>query len=145
MTDIFQHPLFANLGQVARNSDLYAQLFQGVEIEIMGESPYLNQRDAGVELCLSKKHKIEAIHLYGGKFEDFGRYQGSLHNDISFDTSRIQVHHILGTPAMSMEPGGIGLMAIDFAFDRYEDGQYYVRFQYEAGNDAIQLITLGMA
>jgi hypothetical protein len=143
MTDIFQHPLFANLAQVARNSDLYTQMFQGVGIEIMGESPYLNQR--GVELCLTKKHRIEAIHLYGGKLEDFDRYQGSLHPNINFDTSRIQVHQILGTPAMSMEPGGIGLMAIDFAFDRYENDQYYIRFQYEAGNDAIRLITLGLA
>jgi hypothetical protein len=144
MSTIFDHDIFATLDQIGVETDIYAQNFRDAQIEIMGESPYLNARDAGIELCLNKKQKVEAIHLYNGTSEGFCRYQGTLPGDVTFDQSRAQVQATLGPPNMSMDAGGVGLMAIEHAFDRYENDLYYVRFQYESGNAAICLVTLGL-
>jgi hypothetical protein len=143
MTDIFAHPLFATIGQKAFETELYTQSFNGAQIEIMGESPYLNARDAGIELVLNKKHKIEAIHLFNGTAEGFCRYAGPFPFDIDFDMTRAQIREKLGTPAMSMEAGGIGIMAIEHAFDRYENDTHYIRFQFTDEGAGVHLITLG--
>lgn len=143
MTNIFAHQLFANIGQKAFETELYTQSFNGADVEIMGESPYLNASDAGIELVLSKKHTIEAIHLFNGAAEGFCRYSGLFPLDIDFDMTRAHVRLKLGKPAMSAEAGGIGIMAIEHSFDRYEDDRFYIRIQYEAGDSAVALITLG--
>jgi hypothetical protein len=145
MTDIYTHPLLTNIGQKAVETDLYTQHFNNAQVEIMGESPYLNARDAGIELVLTKKHKIDAIHLYNGTLEGFCRYPGPFPLDINFEMTRAQIRNKLGTPAMSIEPGGIGLMAIEHAFDRYENETYYIRFEFETGNGGVRLITFGQA
>jgi hypothetical protein len=145
MSHIFDHPLFANLKQKGLETQIYAQAFHGAQIEIMGASPYLNARDAGIELCLSKKHQVEAIHLYNGTLEGFCRFQNDLPGGATFDWSRAQIQSTLGPPSLSMDAGGAGIMAIEHAFDRYENDRYYIRFQYEKGDNAIRLVTLGLA
>jgi hypothetical protein len=145
MSSIFDHPLFTSLGQIGLESDVYTQSFKGEQIEIMGESPYLNARDAGIELCLCKKRKVQAIHLYSGTLEGFCRYEGPYPANLSFGSSRAQIRAALGEPALAMEAGGTGIMAIEHSFDRYENEQFYIRFQYEAGDGAVGLITLGQA
>lgn len=145
MTDIFAHPLFANIDQKAFETELYAHNFSGAAVDIMGESAYLNAREAGIQLALSKKHKINAIHLYSGCLEGFSCYQGPLPLDIGFNTTRAQIREKLGLPAMSGEHGGVGIMTLEHAFDRYESDAYYIRFQFVAGEVGVRLITLGQA
>jgi hypothetical protein len=145
MSQIFDNSLFASLGQIGLESDIYAQNFNSEQIETMGESPYLNGRDAGIELCLTKKHKVQAIHLYSGKLEGFCRFAGPYPSGLSFTSSRAQIRAVLGEPFMSMEAGGAGITAIERSFDRYENEQFYIRFQYEVGDGAVRLITLGLA
>jgi hypothetical protein len=144
MPQDYNDPLFQALGQPALTSPLYAQYFSQAEIEIMGESPYLNATGAGISLPLSKKHKIEAIHLYCGTFEGFCRFEGGLPFDIGFDMSRTQIRDKLGEPTMSADPSGDGLFAITHSFDRYENTGFYIRYQFEAGDKAVRLITLGL-
>jgi hypothetical protein len=38
---------------------------------------------------------------------------------------------------------GTGLMAIEFAFDRFGHGGQYVRFEYASADDGLRLVTLG--
>jgi hypothetical protein len=143
MTDIFAHPLFLNIGQKAFETEIYIQNFNGAAVEIIGESPYLNARDAGVHLVLTKKHKLDAIHLYSGTLEGFCRFDGPAPGDIGFEMSRAQIRSTLGVPSMHGDPGGVGIMAIEHAFDRYENDMHYIRFQFDAGASKVRLITLG--
>jgi hypothetical protein len=140
----FTDSLFEALGQPALSSPLHAQYFSQTEIEICGESPYLNAMGAGISLPLSKKHKIDAIHLYSGTLEGFCRFEGATPFGIGFDMTRAQIREKLGEPAMSADPSGTGLFAITHSYDRYEDDRFYVRYQFEAGDCAVRLITLGL-
>jgi hypothetical protein len=50
----------------------------------------------------------------------------------------------LGTPGASGEVGGVGLMALEFAWDRYNFLEFYLHLEYARGDVSIRKITLGM-
>jgi hypothetical protein len=143
MPQFSDHPIFAWLGQPALGLDIYAQAFDGASVEIMGESPYLNAKGAGISFALSPDHSVRAAFLYHQDVEGFAAYQGSLPKGLTLAHSRADVRAALGEPAMSMDAGGVGLMAIDFAFDRFEEADIYLRCEYLPGDNAIRLITIG--
>jgi hypothetical protein len=145
MSQIFESPVFGYPGQPWNQVDIYSTMFNSAEPEVMGESKYLNARDAGISFALNKKLKIESIFLYADGVEDFKQYVEELPGGISFDMSRSQVRKALGEPSFSAEVGGIGLMAIDFSFDRYESDTHYIRFEYTENNAHIRLVTIGKA
>jgi hypothetical protein len=141
----FDFPMLAWLNQPYDSLEGYAALFNGAVPEIMGESPYLNARDAGIAFALTKKNAVQAIFLYAGGIEDFAGYQGALPAGLSFACSRTEVRSAMGTePAFSGEAGGSGIFAIEHSFDRFEDAAFYVRFEYKAGDDGVRLVTMGV-
>ncbi len=142
MTNFANHPAFFWLGEQALSLPIYAERFDGAAIAVMGESPYLDAKQAGIELALSTDHTVNAVHLYAQSVEDFTAYADALPGGLSLSNSRADVRSILGEPAMQMDPGGIGLMAIEFAFDRYEADDHYMRVEYMKGEAAIRLITI---
>jgi hypothetical protein len=133
------------IGAPAKSLAVYADLFAGAEPEIMGESPYLNAKATGISFALEKDGSVRTVFLYSQGFEDFSQYAGTLPADLTFASSREKARASMGVPVMSGEPGGIGLMAIEYAFDRFENDDRYVHFQYTAGNKAILLVTIGAA
>jgi hypothetical protein len=144
MKGLFDHFAFSSLDKSAFESDIYASHFAGRQIEIMGASPYINARDAGIELCLSKKHQIEAIHFFNGTMDGFCRYQDALPGNVTFDWTRDQVKTAFGTPALSGDAGGVGIMALSHSFDRFETDNVYIRFEYEVVGDLVRLVTIGL-
>jgi hypothetical protein len=141
----FDFPMLAWLNQPYDAVEGYAALFNGAAPEIMGESPYLNARDAGIAFALTKKNAVQAIFLYAGGIEDFAAYQGTLPAGLTFTSPRADVRAAMGSePAFSGEAGGTGIFAIAHSFDRFEDGAFYVRFEYAAGDDGVRLVTMGV-
>jgi hypothetical protein len=143
MSQLLESPIFDYLGQLGHEVDIYLTTFKSAEVEIMGESPYLNARDAGISFALNKKLKIEAIFLYADKVEDFKQYQDVLPGGLTFEMSRAQVRKALGGPSMSGEVGNPGIFAIEFSFDRYESDSTYLRLEYAGQDKYIRLITMG--
>jgi hypothetical protein len=143
MTDLTNHPAFSWLGKDALSLPVYAEYFVGAKIAIMGESPYLDAKNAGIELVLKADHTVKAVHLYAEGIEDFSAYAAPLPAGLSLSSSRASVRAALGDPAMGIDAGGVGLMAIEFTFDRYEAGDHYLRFEYLKGEAAIRLVTIG--
>jgi hypothetical protein len=144
MPNFLNHPAFAWLGQPALTLPVYAELFAGATPQIMGESPYLNAKPAGISFALNRDHSVQSIFLYAEGVEGFAQYSaGDLPGDVSYKSTRAAVRAALGEPAMSAEAGGVGLMAIEFAFDRFEDGVHYVRFEYWPDDAGIRLVTIG--
>jgi hypothetical protein len=140
---MFETPLLAWLGQNYQETSGYDPLFASSEPEIMGESWYLNARPKGIAFALTKKKAVEAIFLYDEGVEGFSRYPESLPGGMGFDATRAQVRAAFGEPGFAGEAGGTGLMAIEFGFDRFEQGAHYIRFEYWADDKGIRLITLG--
>jgi hypothetical protein len=136
--------VFAWIGRPARGLNVYAEVFGEAAVEIMGESPYLNARTAGISFALTTRHDVQTVFLYADGIEDFAQYAGALPACLSFGSSRNDVRAAMGDPVMSADAGGVGLMAIDYAFDRFEDGKYYLRFEYAPGDTAIRLVTFGL-
>ncbi len=145
MTDFTNHPAFSWLGKEALSLPIYAEKFDGAAITIMGESPYLDAKGAGIEFALNADHSVKAVHLYAQGIEDFAAYADPLPVGLTLTSSRADVRAALGEPALQMEPGGVGLMAIEFAFDRYEAGDQYLRFEYMKGETAIRLVTVWLS
>jgi hypothetical protein len=137
------HIAFSWIDQPALLLPVYAQQFGGARVEIAGESPYLSAKAAGISFALHPDHSVRAVFLYAQGVEDFAQYGAPLPGDLSFATSRTHVRAALGDPVFSGEAGGVGLMAIDHSFDRYEDGAYYLRFEYMSGDAPIRLVTIG--
>lgn len=143
MEKLFDSPIFSYVGQPGLEVDIYSTTFNSAKVEIMGESNYLNARDAGISFALSKKLMVDAIFLYADGVENFRQYQEALPGGLSFDMSRARVHELLGEPSFSGEAGGEGIMAIEFSFDRYESDPHYIRFNYTKNDEQIRLVTIG--
>lgn len=143
MPDFTNHPAFAWLGKDALSLPIYAERFDGAAITNMGESPYLNMKTAGIELALNPYHTVRAVHLYAKGVEEFDAYADDLPAGLTLASSRAYARAALGEPTMSMEAGGVGLMAIEFAFDRFETGDHYLRVEYRPGEAGIRLVTIG--
>jgi hypothetical protein len=143
MSRPFQSKLFSFLNQDYKTTSIWKKVFDGAKPEIMGESPYLNARKSGLSFALDKKNRILAIFLYREGYENYSQFPDEIPGGFSFNTTRQEIRDKLGEPAMTAEPGGEGIMAIEFAFDRYESADYYLRFQYCRNATGLQLITLG--
>lgn len=144
MTDPFPSPLFASLGAPYDQSLMYQERCSGAAPERMGESDYVNARKAGVSFALAADLSVRAVFLYNVGVEGFAAFAGPLPGNITLSATRSDIRAALGEPAMSADVGGTGLFAIAFAFDRYEQGQRYLRFEYLAGDAGIRMVTLGL-
>ena len=140
---VTRHPAFGWVGQPALSLDVYAERFAGAAVEIMGESPYLNATGAGLSFALHEDHTVRAVFLYAAGVEGFDQYAAPLPAGLAFRDDRAKVRAALGEPAMNGEAGGVGLMAIEFSFDRYEPNEHYLRFEYLADDRGIRLVTIG--
>jgi hypothetical protein len=143
MTTVTDHFAFAWLGKDPYTLSIYAEKFAGAKAKIMGESPYLDAKQAGISFPLSRKHTVQSVHLYSEGVEGFKAYQSALPAGLTFASSRAEVRAALGEPVKSVEPGGVGIMAIEHSLDRFEAGEYYLSIQYCAGDKTILLVTLG--
>jgi hypothetical protein len=137
------HPGFAWLQRPALGLEVYVQLFDAAPVVTMGESPFLNAKSAGISFALHADHSVRAVFLYAQGVEAFAQYAGPLPAGLSFASCRADVRAALGEPAMAMDAGGVGLMAIEHGFDRYEHQGQYVRFEYLPDNGTVRLVTLG--
>ncbi len=143
MIGFTEHPAFSWLGQDALSLPVYAECFDGAEVFTGGESPYLNAKKAGIQFALNADQSVRAVHLYAQDIEGFDAYAQPLPAGLALSSSRAYVQAALGEPVMSMNAGGVGVMAIEFAFDRYEAGDHYLRIEYQSGDTAIRLVTIG--
>jgi hypothetical protein len=121
----------------------YARLFKDAKPKTMGESPYLQGKEAGIAFALTRDQRIRAIFLYAQGVEDFAQYAGALPAALTFSSTRADVRAALGIPAIAAEAGGSGVFAIEHSFDRFEANGFYVRFEYSAGDAGVRLVTLG--
>jgi hypothetical protein len=144
MSNPFDYAPLADLGLPFAEAALYRAVMDDAQPIIMGESPYVNAQTAGISLALDRKAKVRAIFLYRQGVEDFAQFSGSLPAGLTFESNRAEVRSLFGTPAMSAEAGGIGLMAIDFGFDRFEDEARSIRFEYLPDDGGLRLVTLGL-
>lgn len=142
----FEYPLLGWLNQHYAAPDGYAALFNGAAPEIMGESPYVNGREAGIAFALDKMDAVRAIFLYADGVEAFRQYQGALPAGLSFTSTRTEVCAGMGNaPSFSGQAGGEGIFAIDHSFDRFEEGAFYIRFEYLPDDQGVRLVTMGLA
>jgi hypothetical protein len=143
MAALFDHPALAWLGADPFGLPIYSACFAGAKPATFGETPYLNAKAAGISFALTRGGKVETVFLYSQGFEGFSAYGGALPNGLSLASSRAEVRTALGDPVMSGEKGGVGLMAIEFSFDRFEDGKNYMNFQYLPGDKGVNLLVIG--
>jgi hypothetical protein len=144
MSQVTQFPFFDYLGQKITELDIYRATFKSAEPADVEGFKYLSAQEEGISLSLSKTLEVEAVFLYAEGVEGFQQYKHSLLNELSFLSSRTNVRQQLGEPSSSGEAGGIGIMAVSFAWDRYELDRGYLHIQYEKGENQIRLLTIGL-
>ncbi len=144
MIDPFTSPYFAALGAPYDESALYRECCAPAVPERMGDSDYVNARGAGVSLALAADNSVRAVFLYNAGVEEFAAFAGAMPGDISLSARRSDVRAALGEPAMAADAGGEGIFAIAHAFDRYEAGPHYIRFEYLGGDTGVRMVTLGL-
>jgi hypothetical protein len=143
MSQIPQSPFFDYLGQKVTTLDIYRETFKLAEpVDIEGFK-YLSALEEGISLSLSKTLEVETVFLYAEGIEGFQQYKHSLPNELSFLSSRTDIRQHLGAPSSSGEASGIGIMAVPFAWDRYDSERGYLHIQYEEGENQIRLLTIG--
>jgi hypothetical protein len=139
----FEHPAISWLNADPFGLAVYAENFEGAAAIALVETPYLSAKGAGISFALTRDQKVQTVFLYSEGFEGFSAYAGALPAGLSLASSRADVRAALGVPVMSGEKGGVGIMAIDFSFDRFEDGENYMNFNYLSGDKAINLLVIG--
>jgi hypothetical protein len=139
----FEHPAITWLGADPYILPVYAESFGGAAAIALVETPYLSAKGAGISFALTRDQKVQTVFLYSEGYEGFSAYAGTLPAGLSLASSRADVRAALGVPVMSGEKGGVGIMAIDFSFDRFEDGENYMNFNYLPGDEAVNLLVIG--
>ena len=136
-------PLFDYVGKRFDAIDIHPTVFQSAKPKIAAESLYLYANDAGIQLALTKRtFLVSAIFLFAEGVEKCRQYVGDVPCGLRFAQMREDVRTLLGAPAISMNAGGEGIMAIAHDFDRYETDTHYLRVEFFKGA-GIRLITIG--
>jgi hypothetical protein len=138
--------LVPDVGNVFEGSFLAAHYFQSGPFEVQNgqDGEFIKAFARGLEVSLNKERKIRAIFLYGLGDPEFDKFAEPLPSGLTFETSRLATQGRLGTPGASGEVGGVGLMALEFAWDRYNFLEFYLHLEYARGDVSIRKITLGM-
>jgi hypothetical protein len=139
----FEHPAITWLGADPYTLSVYAESFESAAAIALVETPYLSAKGAGISFALTRDQKVRTVFLYSEGYEGFSAYTGVLPAGLSLASSRADVRAAMGEPVMSGEKGGVGIMAIDFSFDRFEDGENYMNFSYVPGDMAVHLLVIG--
>jgi hypothetical protein len=143
MSQIAQSPFFDYLGQKVTTLDIYRATFKSAEpVDIEGFK-YLSAREEGISLSLSKTLEVKSVFLFAEGVDGFRQYKHSLPNELSFLSSRAVICQQLGAPSRSGEAGGIGIMAVSFAWDRYDLDRDYLHIEYTKGENRIRILTIG--
>jgi hypothetical protein len=141
------HPLIAALGKPIDGTPLLSAAF-GQDAKATGgghDDHYLSAISRGLEAVATRDGMVKAIFFKAAGVENFAPYQDTLPNALTFADSRTVVRQALGDPARSGDAGGTGIMAIPYAWDRYQDGTHYLRCEYEEGEASIRIVTIGLA
>jgi hypothetical protein len=143
MSQIIQSSIFDYLSQNFTDLDIYETAFKSVQPIDIEEFKYISAQEAGISLSLSKTLEVDTVFLYAEGVEGFHQYQQPLPNQLSFLSPRAVVRQQLGEPNSSGEAGGTGIMAVPFAWDRYESNRGYLHIQYGEGENHIRILTIG--
>jgi hypothetical protein len=141
-----KHGLVAALGQPIEGNVLLSAEF-GPDAKASGsghDDRYLSEPKRGLEAAATRAGVVKAIFFKAEGVERSGQYAGSLPNGRAFSDSRVVVREALGQPTLSGEAGGVGIMAISNSWDRYEDGKFYLRLEYEKSETSIRMATIGL-
>jgi hypothetical protein len=133
---------FNYLGKKLSEQNLFT-LWQLSKKNRSGDRIYFQNPDLGVELITDVKEKLNTIFLYGRKEGKFKPFTGEIPFGITFKMSQSQTHAIMGKPTRSGEKGGVGIMAVERSWDKWENniGQA-IRVEYTEDEKGIFQITL---
>ena len=108
-----------------------------------GDRIYFHNPSLGVEVMTDAKDKLSTIFFYGKKEGKVKPFVGNLPCDLTFDMSRSETRLLMGKSIRSGEKGGLGIMAIDRSWDKWENkiGQA-IRVEYTEDDTGIFMITL---
>ena len=104
---------------------------------------YYKNKDLGVELATDTEGKLHTIFLFGTKQGRGKPFVGELPDGLQFDMSREAARKLLGAPTRSSEKGGIGIMAVEQASDKWiaANGQS-IHLEYATDDNSISRVTL---
>jgi hypothetical protein len=133
---------FNYLGKKLSEQDLFT-LWELSKESQSGNRIYFQNLDLGVELITDVKNKLNTIFLYGRKVDKFKPFTGEIPFGLTFKMSQSQTHTIMGKPARNGEKGGVGIMAVERSWDKWENniGQA-IRVEYTEDESSIYQITL---
>ena len=108
-----------------------------------GDRIYFQNLSLGIEVMTDAKDKLNTIFFYGKKQGKFKPFVGELPCDLTFEMSRPQTRLLMGEPIRSGEKGGLGILAIERSWDKWENeiGQA-IRVEYTEDDTGIFMITL---
>lgn len=144
-----QDPIFNNFEKAIEQTDIFKKYKFVLTKKAQpshGSGAVFSDKLAGVEIrqSLEDRSTIDTIFL---KMYIDGRgtkaYTGTLPCGLKQIMSRSEVQKLLGKPDFSVEKGGIGLMAITNAADKWYDAiGNGLRIEYETDDKSIKLITI---
>lgn len=106
---------------------------------------YVEFRRLGVSFTCTSDRVVTAIHVYGGGFEGFPRFRGSLPEGISLSNSQDEIRRILGTPELSGKADLIPVLGKMNPWDRYRRETYLLHFQFSSDCRNVEMLTLMVA
>jgi hypothetical protein len=130
--------LFFNyLGKNITETDIIKQWTLG-KPEKSDDRNFYKNHPLGIELYTNVKGMIKAIWLYGIKEKKIKPFTGSLPFGVTFAMSRKESRKLLGEPKYSGEKGGLGIMAVERNWDKWqnEKGQS-LRLEYAVDDNSI--------
>jgi hypothetical protein len=108
------------------------------------QGEWMLSKSKGVSAVFDHHHRLTAWNYYTKGIEPGAKeYVGELPGTLTWATSRAQARKIFGPPESSGEVGGVGLMAIEFSWDRWHlDTGAFIRCEYAPNDASIRQIQL---
>jgi len=124
-----------------KNESMFSKYFKGIDMQVIDETYYLLNSEAGIDIVFSNDFFIQSIHLFSGTTDDGKKYLGEIPLGLQFSMSKDIVNDLLGDPNKS-GGGYTDIFGHVPNWDKYFFEGHSLHLQYAENMSRINLITI---
>ncbi|TMO01314.1 hypothetical protein [Pseudoalteromonas sp. S558] len=102
---------------------------------------YISFTDIGLEIIADDDKRINTVFISSLSKGAIKEYSPII-KGVNFRSSRAEVRNVMGIPTKSGNPLADTILEPTAGYDRYDNEQYAIHFEYNSENSTISLITL---
>ena len=112
-----------------------------LQFEYDEDEYYISFTDVGLEFIADNAKRITTVFISSLSKGAIKEYS-PIKEGVSFRSTRSEVRNVMGSPTSSGNPLADTILEPTGGYDRYDNNQHAIHFEYNSENNTISLITL---